>query len=137
MGLRICEILNVEIEERWKIEGDSTLYHINSTGQVITSEGVPIHTIKLCNIINGKYNIVKLPILNSDELECVRFYAKHGYRWFARDASGVAYTFKGKPNKYENKGWWMTVGESSLNLPMDLSFLDWEDEEPYYYDGQI
>ena len=137
MGFKICEILGVEVNEQFVIEGGDIIYYINSLGYMVNQDNIATNTIILTNLINGKYKLVKIPKPNADEQECLDFYSKHGYHWFAKDLSGLCYGYKNKPRKHDGGNFWISDGEHSLSIPMNLTFLSWKDDEPYHYEGEV
>lgn len=58
---KIFDILGVEPNERFKIEGiDETIYYINESLHFYKVDGLCID-VGLCNLLNGNVKIIKLP----------------------------------------------------------------------------
>ena len=137
MGFKICEILGVEVNEQFTLPFNNVKYHVNLLGFVVDEANQLMNQVTLLSLINEKYKIVKIPKPNYEEQECLDFYSKHGRHWFAKDRTGLCYAYYNKPNKDTTQGWWMSPNEHSLQLPCDLKFLSWEDEEPYHCEGEV
>lgn len=92
-------------------------------------------TIDLAEIITNKYHIVKKIKFTDEELAAINYAKAIGCKWLAKDRNGSVYAFINKPVKDKSLGWWLCYGDSTIQesyeIKIPLSFLHWEDEEPY------
>ena len=82
-------------------------------------------------IINGKSNIYKIPKPTEEDKIVIAYAKLCGYKYIAKDASGAVHAFRTKPTRRAECPEWDNDGSYST-LYHDVSFLSWEDEEPYY-----
>lgn len=90
---RICEILGVQPNERFKLLGDQSYdfykdskYYINDKGRLIHQSGVD-DSNKVVDLINGNDSIIKLPLYHhtEDEIAILKALLLNGYHYIARD----------------------------------------------------
>lgn len=87
---RICEVLGVEVGERFGIEGYGspfTPFHINGDGKIATNNGA-ILSSELYDIINKKRKIIRAPQFSEDEKALMRLCVNEGYSYFIRRHDG-------------------------------------------------
>lgn len=82
------------------------------------------------NILNGNLKIVKIPKPTSKDKIAIEYATLCGCKWLAKDKSGAFYGFENKPTKINNC--WVDKCIEDVRIYYPISFLSWEDEEPYY-----
>lgn len=93
-------------------------------------------------ILKGVFNIVKKIDLTPEEQLAIDYARVCGGKWIAKDSDGTVNAFDKKPEKeyyrglaLESQGHWNTYDRDSykcFELLIDISFIHWEDEEPFY-----
>ena len=133
---KVFEILGVKPNECFKIKGRIALYRIDddlklySTPCGETEERNLLNTI-LIGILKGTETIIHLP--TKEEQIAIDYALACGYSWIAKDKDGTIYAYKEKPQKESNNGIWVdNDGNGMLEFELPISFLYWDDEEPYY-----
>lgn len=140
---QIFEMLGVEIGEEFKLSNglrycldkNLNLWYRNpewAEGRFETAD----YSIK--DILNAAYKIIKLPkkITPTKEEQTAIDYARLcGYKYLAKDKDGRIYAFDNKPHKIVEKGEWQN-GFKCLKIDIPVSFVLWEDAEPYYIGGE-
>lgn len=81
------------------------------------------------DILTGLLSIVKTIIPTKEEQVCIEYARLLGCNWLAKDKRGATYGYENKPCKDETK--WRPKGQYWL-IEYPISFLSWDDEEPYY-----
>ena len=84
-------------------------------------------------ILLGEHKIIKI-LKPTKEEQLVIDYAKLcGYKWIAKDADNKCYAYVDKPI-WEFNMWKISSlsDKTAKDLEYNLSFLSWEDDEPYY-----
>lgn len=122
-------------------EGHRALYRITEKLQLQINRNDEFEqsNFPFYEIILGDIEIVKIPKkikLTKYEQIAIDYARLCGYKWLVRDKNEdyvKAYTEKPIKNKkcwlWESKGGWMII-----RIP--ISFLSWEDTEPYYIGGE-
>lgn len=142
----IFDILEIKPMERFKIksfqsdenkEYNDLLFYFTSNLICYCDDGFEDYknyTI-LPKLLSGYLKIIKeLSIKNIDltlEEQTVIDYCKLcGYKYLAKDKNGEVWAYKGKPNK--DRAMWENIGiDVAMNVKYNLSFLSWEDKEPW------
>lgn len=80
--------------------------------------------------------ICKKPIPTEMEQLAIDYALACGYHWLAKDKDGSVYTYKKKPYKDTSiEAWGDSANDYTNNIfeiELPISFLSWEDDEPYY-----
>ena len=87
----------------------------------------------LSDILLGNVEIVKIPKPTKEEQIAIDYARLCGYKWLAKDKQGSVYAYFDKPNKKSTI--WETTNRAML-VGVPISFLSWEDTEPYYIGGE-
>lgn len=85
----------------------------------------------IMDILKGRAEIVKIPKQikpTKNEQLAIDYTRLCGYKWLAKDKDGRVYAFEEKPVKL-SKQWGCNC--NSLYVPISISFISWEDDEPY------
>ena len=132
---RICEILGVEVGEKFNIK-----YSIFSPFKLMNDDGFELKdrnnqswsVDSLIKIINNPEWIEKLPKWTDEEKEILKALKVLGFGWIARDNNSninFLYAFSVKPYKKHNV--WINEDRIyTLNEKL-FSFIKWEDKEPF------
>lgn len=91
--------------------------------------------LSLVDFLKGNVTIYKKPIPAKMEQLAIDYALACGYHWFAKDKNESVYAYKEKPIKSNGNGTWdYDNGDSDcmLQIVLPISFLSWEDDEPYY-----
>jgi len=135
---RICEILGVEVNERFKLKssnGNILLqeeYLISKNGYFLDEDGRCTPSIGI-DTINGNFTIIKLPQYTEEEQRDFKALKVLGFGWIAKDEGGAIWAYSSKPIK-ANFTW---RGENSTRIKTSKaynvlkSFAEWEDAEPF------
>lgn len=86
----------------------------------------------IADFLNGNLAICKKPIPTETEQLAINYALACGYHWLAKDLGGDIYAYIEKPQKKSVAGIWDINGNSMIKIELPISFLSWEDEEPYY-----
>lgn len=134
----IFKMLGVEPNEVFKIKEDveNYQYRITEDLNVETLEGnnwVGCSYI-IRHILVGLVTIVKIPKITEEEQLAINYALACGHHWLAKDSDGTIYAYTEKPQKESISGVWDNNdnGNSMVKIGLPISFLSWEDEEPYY-----
>ena len=135
---QIFTMLNIKPDEEFKLQGlsDKNIYSISNALYVHEKNEYQKtnHYVDgmLTPILNGTYTIIKLPkkIIPTKEEQIVIDYAKLcGYKYLAKDYDGAIFAFGKKPYKCQHT--WSDNTCNYLKLYSPISFISWEDDEPY------
>lgn len=128
LGLSPNEVFKVKNLSGWdyKISQGLMVYVNVDKGHWIKSA----HTI--ADFLNGNLAICKKPIPTEAEQLAINYALACGYHWLAKDLGGDIYAYIEKPQKKSVAGIWDINGNSMNKIELPISFLSWEDEEPYY-----
>ena len=88
----------------------------------------------LSDILLGNVEIVKIPKMTKEERIAIDYARICGYKWLAKDKQGGVYAYFDKPSKKSTV--WETTNSAMLVVGVPISFLSWEDDEPYYIGGE-
>lgn len=137
---QIFNMLGVEPEEEFYLKNaaDEKLeltYRINKNLylQIKTDTAWIPSNRQLHNLLCGDCRIVKIPHPTAEEQLAIDYARACGYKWIAKDKNKTVAAFKEKPKK-GTKEWLNTTNDLDdwIELYLPISFLSWEDEEPYY-----
>lgn len=88
----------------------------------------------IADFLNGTLKIYKKPVPTEIEKFAISYALACGYHWLAKDSDGDIYAYAERP--YKTFVGWAYKGNYSkgkiLKIDLPISFLSWEDEEPYY-----
>lgn len=149
---QIFELLGVKPEEEFKIKGKNNAlpYPYKLTEKLETysydadeDRWRRLYTDEvLKDVLNGTYKIIKIPHPTAEEQLAIDYARACGCKWIAKDSDGTVNAFDKKPEKeyyrglaLESQGHWNTYDRDSykcFELLIDISFIHWEDEEPFY-----
>lgn len=142
----IFEYLNVQPNEVFRIKNSENYYTINKDLElyfVHSQKDLAKKLWKLCgpyrtisNLIVGKATIEKIICPNEKEQLAIDYAKACGYNWLAKDENGDIYAFLKKPEKHIST-WVREYNNEMLSIEIPISFLSWNDTEPYYIgDGE-
>lgn len=89
----------------------------------------------IADFLNGTLDICKKPVLTEKEQFAINYARACGCHWLAKDKDGSIYAYKGTPIKSDGNGVWDYddgYSDCMLQIVLPISFLSWEDDEPYY-----
>lgn len=102
---KLCEILDVEVDEKFKVSGEDLTFRINSNGDLVSDALVVNYPEIAVDLINGKKKIIKLPFyqFNEDEIIILKGLWLNGYKYIVRDKCGDGlWAYDGKPTQYSD-----------------------------------
>lgn len=127
---KLCEILGVEVDEKFKIDfkfriSDSE-YYINDKGNLVQignnfDTGANEFVVPL---INGEYTIIKLPFYQYSEAEITTLSALwiNGYKYIVRDEDDNGlWAYDGKPKQYS--GFYDHSEETDYSVSLNNDFF--------------
>ena len=149
---QIFDMLGVEPEEEFKITTHNPNYRnryifkfdkdLNLFTRTTNTKWDTALLCFLLEILTGKCDIVKIPRPTAEEQLAIDYARACGYKWVAKDENKKVFAFKNKPIKAEPQskynisrvGIWHDKGDEvgCMRIEIPISFLHWEDEEPYY-----
>lgn len=87
----------------------------------------------LSAILTGQLEIVKIKKPTPEDQIVIDYAKLCGCKWIAKDKNGYIYAFINKPMKNNNEEMWDVDGDNSyIEIEYQISFLSWEDKEPYF-----
>lgn len=87
----------------------------------------------LHGILNNTFKIIKIFHPTTEEQLAIDYARACGMKWLAKDKNKTVAAFKEKPKK--GAGQWLNTSndfDDWIELYLPISFLSWEDEEPFY-----
>ena len=133
MKPRICEILGVEVGEKFMLNGLLFEFFINDSGRIFFCDaaGKQPSGDQICDLINGKYRIIRKPNITDEEREILKSAKTFIHaEYIARDLDGTLYAFEKKPIRkkeiWNEDGW-------CINFPFHndkFQYIQWSDQEP-------
>lgn len=128
LGLSPDEVFRIDdsFNTDYKITQDLKVYWCAGKECWVKSE----YTI--ADFLNGTLKIYKKPIPTEIEQLAINYALACGYHWLAKDSSGDIYAYIEKPQKQNITGIWDISDNTMIKIELPISFLSWEDEEPYY-----
>ena len=91
--------------------------------------------IIILDILKNKLKIQRIYKPTEKEQLAIDYALACGYSWIAKDKDGTIYAYKEKPQKIDNNHIWAadnSFRNGTLKIGLPISFLSWDDEEPYY-----
>ena len=132
---KIFDILGVEPDEEFKVSDNNFKYSFDHKLGLEFYDGSEWHKVENADmyrqIINGYSRIIKIPKPTEEDKIVIAYAKLCGYKYIAKDKSGAVHAYERKPTKRAECPEWDNDGSYST-LYHDVSFLSWEDEEPYY-----
>lgn len=137
---QIFEMLGVEPYETFKIQGMKEKFVIdNDLNLLLTDErGHFAYYLSISEILRGEYKIIKRIKPTAEEQLAIDYARACGYKWLAKDKDETVAAFKEKPSK--NQSIWLNIAgypNSWMIIRIPISFLNWDDEEPFYIGDEI
>ena len=109
---RICEILGVEVGERFEIKGCEGGFEINETGYLCANCYNIINSSDLCCIINDPTLLVHTWKPNETEITILRGAYAEGARWIAQEVGdGYVWVHIEKPVVSRSGSEWRSTGD--------------------------
>lgn len=137
---KVFEILGVEPNEIFKIKGQQNRkaeYYFDNNlelrcillGDDFKLDGEESNKMVI-DLLRGDLIVQTIIASTKDEWLAINYALACGCHWFAKDQDGAIYAYTEKPKK-ELAEWCCTKGDF-LEIKLSISFLSWEDDEPYY-----
>ena len=79
-------------------------------------------------MVNNILNLARIP--NEEDKIVINQAKRRGYKWLATDEDKRTFGYCLRPTKRRSLGKWLATGR--YGKVSSISFLSWEDEEPYY-----
>ena len=135
---KIFDILGVEPDEEFKVSDNNFKYSFDHKLGLEFYNGSEWHKVENADmyrqIMNGYSHIIKIPKPTEEDKIVIAYAKLCGCKYIAKDSDGSIYAYKDRPDKGETC--WHQVNHdaqfATVELICDISFLSWEDEEPYY-----
>lgn len=131
---KIFEMLGVKPKELFSIrrENGTYYYYINDDLKIYNAVDLPSISLEISDILNGKVKINKIVKYTEEEQLAIDYAKACGAQWIAKDLGGEIWGYSDKPIK--QNGFWRDRDnyEKAYQLYLPISFIHWEDEEPYY-----
>lgn len=104
-------------------------YFINDSMDII-EEHTNLFFASIKHLIIGNFSVIK--DLTEKEKIAIEYAKACGCNWIAEDESGIIYAYTFKPKK-TSFGYWEsdTDNDMCIKICLPISFIHWEDEEPY------
>lgn len=132
---KIFDILGVEPDEEFKVSDNNFKYSFDHKLGLEFYNGSEWHKVENADmyrqIMNGYSRIIKIPKPTEEDKIVIAYAKLCGFKYIAKDASGAVHAFRTKPTRRAECPEWDNDGSYST-LYHNVSFLSWEDEEPYY-----
>jgi hypothetical protein len=144
---KIFEMLGVEPEEEFRLKFDGGDSFIQTKGKYKLDKSLrtlwfndnigewrkDLDAMFLA-ILNGTAQIVKIPHPTAEEQLAIDYARACGFKWMAKDEGGTIHAFEHKPVKSAESKYWFSneLYSKFIAIGLPISFLSWEDEEPYY-----
>lgn len=139
----LFEMLGVEPKEEFKLKSrtgkiSDTLFKIDEDLAVFYSDSgywFMCEESYLHEILTGKLEIIKIPHPTAKEQLAIDYARACGCKWIAKDENNNIFAYTEKPYKIESYTvcWYVCKG-SVIEIKIPISFIHWEDDEPYYID---
>jgi len=141
---RICEILGVELNKPFNIEGWFNNPYILKESQytkgyyyITNKDNYELSKADIMNLIEHSELIKEISNWTDEQKEIFKALKVLGYNYIARDSDYSIYAFEKKPIT-KTTNYWSSEDIISFNLETDkilnaphLNFINWEDEEPF------
>ena len=140
---QILEMLGVEPDEAFELTGCSGFIKLDKNlipykFDEISGNWYPqdFSGGLLKYILLGVGEIIKHPkkiTLTKEEQIGIDYARACGFRWLAKDDGAIyATAYSNKPFKGDRDGVWSYNGKPCMMIEIPMSFISWEDAEPYY-----
>lgn len=139
---KVFEILGVEPNEIFRIRGTHNCkpeYYFDNDLElhcVLLGNDSKLDSEKsnkiLVNLLRGYFIMQKVIVPTKEEQIAIDYALACGYHWLAKDKDGSIYAYKEKPQKTGYDYMWNDNDKGALEIGLPISFLSWEDDEPYY-----
>ena len=143
---KIFEMLGIEPMEKFRVktlmqdeqkEYDNYIYYFTSN-LLCYEKGYSTECKNYCilpKLLSGSFKIVKdLSIKNinltPEEQTVINYCKLCGYKYLAKDKIGEIWAYKEKPEKTATM-WLDLDNDDTTEIEYNLSFLSWDDEEPW------
>ena len=134
---QIFEMIGVEPEERFKLKINGITpkeyYYIDDYLNVcciVTENHHETCGFTLNLILAGNVQIIKIPHPTAEEQLAIDYARACGMKWIAKNKNNTVFAFEGKPIK--GVEYWILTNAKIASIDIPISFLSWEDEEPFY-----
>lgn len=130
LGLSPDEVFKIKRFSGWdyKISQDLTVY------VKVDKDRWTKGAYTIADFLNGTLKIYKNPVPTEIEQLAINYALACGYHWLAKDSDGDICAYAEIP--YKTLAGWAYKGNYAkgkiLKIELPISFLSWEDEEPYY-----
>lgn len=144
---QIFDTLGVEPNEEFGVDFSGYIYKFKLDSDLHLS-GLKPNTVDTwldhdsCfhKLLNGVWEIIKLKHPTKQEQLAIDYAKACGCKWIAKEKSGNVWGFKRKPYKdkyheawaYEAYAKFANEPVSDVKIEIPISFISWDDEEPYY-----
>lgn len=132
---QIFEMLGVAPNEEFYIKSSIVKHRYRITNELIVKfkddDGVDdfsIHPIR--DFLIGNLEIQKIIKPTKKEQLAIDYGKTCGFQWMAKDMNGEVYYYERFPTK--GHAAWDPYLSKVAKCLIDISFIHWEDEEPYY-----
>ena len=138
---KIFDILGVEPDEEFKVSDNNFKYSFDHKLGLEFYDGSEWHKVENADmyrtIINGYSHIIKIPKPTEEDKIVIAYAKLRGFLYIAIDKDGEVRAYRRKPIKYKSEVWavedeFPSEDFNYIRLHYKVSFLSWEDEEPYY-----
>ena len=102
-------------------------YFINDSMEVI-EENTNLFFISIKHLITGDFSVIK--DLTEKEKIAIEYAKACGCNWIAEDKCGIIWAYRSKPKK-TGVLWMQDDDNICIKICLPISFIHWEDEEPY------
>lgn len=137
---KVFELLGIKPDEEFKItspflekDEKNYLYKLKNNMVVKYKDGYGRWnhdwTI-LPKILNGEMTIKKVIIPTDNEQIAINYARLLGHNWLAKDKDGTVFAYTEKPHK--DKGGWSRDDYDASHIEYNISFISYDDDEPYY-----
>ena len=128
---KIFEMLDIIPYEKFHIIGSlNEIYRIDENLKIQKYWNGWINSqYDISHFLTGCCKIKKILNFTKEEQLVIDYAKASGFNWLAKDKNGDVYGYVAKPKKDIEE--WITPNKCS-QIYIPLSFLSWEDEEPYY-----
>lgn len=141
---RICEILGVELNKPFNIEGWFNNPYILKESQytkgyyyITNKDNYEFSKADIMNLIEHSELIKEISDWTDEQKEIFKALKVLGYNYIARDSDYSIYAFEKKPIT-KTTNYWSSENIISFELETNkilnaphLNFINWEDEEPF------
>ena len=131
---KIFDILGVGPGEEFKVSDSNFRYSFNHNLGLEFYNGAEWRDVENIDtyrkILNGEMKIIKIPKPTEEDKIVIAYAKLCGCKWVAKDKSGGVCAFTDRP--YKEDDYWNQDEDKFVELMHNISFLSWEDEEPYY-----